>query len=536
MTTDTDLVQMKIPENIINLVDVETVNDYHVIPIQLMGSPDHPTGIILTGFNEAEVLKSLALIETKIGLPVYFKTVDRQVIEAAAAHYYGITLTGGSGLEFKTFSEVMEQDDTDDDQSFKDSNSPVVFKVNEIIKEAIRARASDIHIEPMDIGSEVWFRIDGDLIDYSDRFPISQKEKMSVVRIIKNRCADSGLDISKTQIEQKGQFFIQYDKKLIEFRVGIAPTIRGEMVTIRILDSSKIVLSLEELGYEPEDLFRYRRRLNLTSGLIVFAAPTGHGKTTSLYASLMERRAIKKEKICAVEDPPEYRVQGISQIPVRNNEKNEDLNFTYLKAIKATLRQDPNVLLIGETRSQEEAAAVLEASQTGHMMFTTVHARNSLLAIARLLNMGNINKRDLLAEIVCIVAQRLVKLNCPVCSEPYLPSDRAFLNLTAEESERIMKGSPKKSRGCPECAKAGRRAIAEFLFLDNQTRDFLTTNPGINDTLAFMKEKKGFKDMWEKGLEMVATGEITLESLMDVLDRNEDDEEELRNYRSANPS
>lgn len=520
-----DLVTLELSPTILELVKKEVIQEYHLMPIQL-----EKNVLVLATSKLVDNSKIIGVLENLIGRSILLVKVTKENLENAVSHYYGVTLFyKNMSFSIKSFEEIEKEQSSATELS-RETTAPIVQKINSIINDAIRMKASDIHIEPMDNSSTVYLRIHGDLQDFSSSYPISKSEKTAVVNVIKNMCKP-GLDITLKQVEQKGQFIIQEENRLIDCRVSVIPTIRQEKVVIRLLDPSKIVVSLEDLGYELADLIRYRKRLTRTSGLILFVAPTGHGKTTSLYASLMYCDP-KEKKINAVEDPPEYRVEGITQIAVRPNEKKE-LNFSYLAAIKALLRQDPDIILVGETRSHEEAEAVLEASKTGHLMFTTLHARDSTQAIPRLFDMG-IDRRSLLSEMICVVSQRLVRVNCPNCSVPYMPSDRALLYLTAKEIETVIeKGHPKRSKGCPECYKTGRRAIAEFLYFDNETRDFLSRDRDIRETLSFLKEKKGFRSMWEKGLEMVKEGDITLESLVKVLDRNEDDDEELRAYQQA---
>lgn len=527
-----NLISLEITSDILELIDKDIVKEYHILPLKVLRDIDNKNTIVLATSRMLDNAKVGTLLENMIGVPLLFLEFRPDDLEKAIHHYYGVTLQyHNTSFSVKSYDEIEK--DGNSDSLVKESTAPVVQKINQFIQEAIRLDASDIHIEPMDNGSDVQIRVHGDLVSFAKTFPIEKHEKNTVVNVIKNMCKP-GLDITIKQTEQKGQFIIQDGAKLFDCRVSVIPTIRQEKVVIRILDPDKLVMSLEDLGYDLADLIRYRKRLVRTSGLIIFVAPTGHGKTTALYASLMFCDP-KEKKINAVEDPPEYRVEGITQIAVRPNE-NEALNFTYIKAIEALLRQDPNILLIGETRGRKEAAAVLEASKTGHLLFTTLHARDSTQAMPRIFDMG-IERRTLLSEMICIVSQRLVRVNCS-CAVSYTPSDRALLYLTAKEIEEVIeKGNPKKSSGtCPHCSKAGRRAIAEFLFFDNETRDFFSVEHGIVETMDFLKNKKGFRSMWEKGLEMVKEGEITLESLVKVLDRNEDDDEEMRAYQQNGKS
>lgn len=524
-----DLVALDIPQEIINLVDRSIINDYQLFPVKILKRRyDLHSTLLLATARLEENSKNIPILEDLLGLPVHLAAIPRDTLDQAAYHYLNMTIRYiDAGFTIKGMDEVVEQEYAE--SSAEDSRSPVVNRVNEIIQEAIKLKASDIHIDPWDNLSKVWFRINGDLIDLSEKYPISRDQKASVINIVKNMCKP-GLDITLKHMEQKGQFFVDYEGKLYDCRVAVLPTIRQEKITIRVLDPDKIVLTLDQLGYEMADLIRYEKRITKTSGLIFFVAPTGQGKTTAMYATL-KACGYEENKVFAIEDPPEYRVEGITQIPIRENRENENLNWTYLKAIEATLRNDLDILLIGETRGAKEATAVLNASKTGHLVLSTLHARDSTMAIPRLFDMG-IDRRSLLAEMLCVVAQRLVKLNCPHCSVPYTPSDRAMMHLTSKEKERILKGNPKKSKGCSECKNVGRKAIAEFLFFDNDLRDYLSDNRGIVEMLDYLKNEKGFVSMWDKGIELVVEGEITLETLVKSLDRNEDDNEELRELKT----
>ncbi|CVK21671.1 GspE/PulE family protein [Sporomusa sphaeroides] len=526
-----DLTKIDIPQDIIDLVDKSIVNDFHVFPVMIyQRRHDLHSTLILATSKYTENLKCIPILENLLGLPIILKEVKRDVLEKAAYYYLDLQIKyAGTSLTVKGMAEI-EREDINASKALEDTGSPTVHKVNALIQEAIRTGASDIHIDPWDNTSKVEFRINGDIIDVSDRYYISKQEKGSVINIIKNMCKP-GLNITLKHMEQKGQFFIEdHDNKgkYYDCRVATIPSIRQEKITIRILDPAKIVLSLEDLGYELSDLIRYRKRYKRKSGLILYVAPTGGGKTTGMYATL-EACGIKENKIFAIEDPPEYRVEGIVQIPIREHE-DESKSWTYLKAIKATLRNDLNILLIGEIRSAKEAEAVLEGSKTGHLVLTTLHARDSIMAIPRLFTMG-IDRKIILSEMLCIVAQRLIKVNCPHCSEAYEPTEAALIHLTSKEKEKVFNGTPKRSKGCPRCSEYGRKALAEFLFFDNELRDYMAGERGIVEMMEYLKQEKGFVSMWEKGIDMVAEGEISLENLVKELDRNEDDNEELRAIR-----
>jgi type IV pilus assembly protein PilB len=385
--------------------------------------------------------------------------------------------------------------------------SPIIKLVYTVVLNALERRASDIHIETRDSDVVVKYRIDGALYRAAD--PIDISHHPTIVQRIK---VMSELDIAEHRIPQDGRFRIMIRGRKIDFRVSIMPSIHGENVVIRILDKEQIneafkELNLDVVGFAPQDLKKFRKFISEPYGMVLVTGPTGSGKTTTLYAALNEIKN-DEDKIITIEDPVEYQLQGITQIPV-----NEKQKLTFARGLRSILRHDPDKIMVGEIRDSETAQIAIQSALTGHLVFTTVHANNVIDVIGRFLNMG-VEPYNFVSSLNCVLAQRLVRILCTHCKERYQPADQDLsesgLNPDKYRSEVFY-----KSIGCEVCNSTGyrgRTAIHELLDVTDHIREIvLERRPGSEVRRAARAE--GLTSLRESAIAKVFTGVTTLHEI-----------------------
>src|SRR5690242_5391728 len=346
--------------------------------------------------------------------------------------------------------------------------SPIIRLVDTTIFTALQRRASDIHIETRDDSVAINFRIDGVL---TQAMPSIGREHHS--RIISRIKVMSGLDISDRRVPQDGRFRVKYNGRAIDFRVSIMPSIHGEDAVLRVLDKESMsekfrTLTLDVVGFDEEDLRKFRRYIKEPYGMVLVTGPTGSGKTTTLYAAVNEIKT-DEDKIITIEDPVEYQLRGITQIPV-----NEKKGLTFARGLRSILRHDPDKIMVGEIRDAETAQIAIQSALTGHLVFSTVHANNAFDVISRFVNMG-IEPYNFVSSLNCILAQRLVRAICPACKAP-VPPDRAECEESGLNYEQVKERMFFHGKGCAECnglGYRGRRAITEFLGLTDRIKEMI---------------------------------------------------------------
>src|SRR3989440_9632850 len=388
------------------------------------------------------------------------------------------------------------------------SQRPIVRLVDLIISEAILARSSDIHIEPEEGGVAVRYRIDGVL---RQQMKIPRQAGLPLISRIKIM---SSLDIADRLRPQDGRARVAVNGQPIDLRVSTLPASLGEKVVIRILDSRATVKSLDSLGLNPEEVESIRRLLENHEGILLVTGPTGSGKTTTLYSCINQ---IKSEgvNIVTVEDPVEYRMQGIVQVQVQ-----EKAGLTFASALRSILRQDPNVVLVGEIRDRETAQIAVQASLTGHLVLSTLHTNDAANAVTRLVDIG-VEAYKIAAALRGVLAQRLMRKLCPTCKEVWMEAPPGRL------LKWVPKGTPLyRAAGCPDCAMTGYRgrfSIVEVLTVTAEVERRIAAGETA-DHIAGAARRGGMKGMWESGLEHVLRGESTLDELTRVVDVPQEDE------------
>ncbi len=384
--------------------------------------------------------------------------------------------------------------------------SPIIKLVDTIIYNAMESRASDIHIETRDREVQVKFRIDGAL--YSKVDPIDISFHQTLISRIK---VMSELDIAERRVPQDGRFRVRYKGRTVDFRVSIMPTIHGEDAVIRILDKEQINeefknLNLDVVGFAEDDLRRFRHYIAEPYGMVLVTGPTGSGKTTTLYAALNEI-SNEEDKIITIEDPVEYQLHGIVQIPV-----NEKKGLTFARGLRSILRHDPDKIMVGEIRDEETAQIAIQSALTGHLVFTTVHANNVIDVIGRFLNMG-VEPYNFVSSLNCVLAQRLVRLLCPTCKRIYTPTDEE-LSASGMVRDQVEKPGMNfyTNVGCDACNHTGyrgRTAIHELLDMTDNIREMIIDRrPGSEIRRA--AEREGLSSLRNSAIKKVFTGATTL--------------------------
>ena len=417
----------------------------------------------------------------------------------------------------KAFQKAIEDSykKTDDAQIVEDTSSielsldkliakteeaPVVKLVDLIIRQAIEENASDIHIEPQRDKLSLRYRVDGVLYEVP---PPSRSLQLALISRIKIL---SKMNIAEKRLPQDGGFMVKIKERLIDLRVSTIPTIYGEKVVIRILDKSRVPLALEKLGFLPQELELIKKGISFSYGLVFLTGPTGSGKSTTLYAALNELND-NSRNIITIEDPVEYRLDGINQVQVK-----PEIGLTFGNVLRSFLRQDPDIILVGEVRDLETAEMCVRAALTGHLVLSTLHTNNASGSIVRLVDMG-IPNYLVASSLRLIVAQRLVRKLCPSCKEPYeaksiqLPSD-VVLNTSLIY----------KAKGCKQCnfvGFKGRTVIAEVILVDEEVRDAVYRNFNPNQILEVAK-RKGTLTLLESGLRRVEEGLTSLEEVLSI--------------------
>jgi len=499
-----DLKTAKIDHDLFRTVPVDLMFRYHFVPLQAQNGTleialSDPRQIVL--IDELSVLLAKKL---KIKVATYSQISDllkkteqsQRVLEE---------VTEGFTLDVVGDEESADENLSIDRLTSDESNiAPVIKLVDTTIFNALERRASDIHIETRDQELAIKYRIDG-VLQYAMN-PIAKEWYSAVISRIK---VMSELDIAERRVPQDGRFRVRYKGRLIDFRVSIMPTIHGEDAVLRVLDKESMSekfsrLTLDVVGFADHDVVKFRRFIKEPYGMVLVTGPTGSGKTTTLYAALSEIKN-DEDKIITIEDPVEYQIKGITQIPV-----NEKKGLTFARGLRSILRHDPDKILVGEIRDQETAQIAINAALTGHLVFTTVHANNVLDVLGRFLNMG-VEPYNFVSSLNCILAQRLVRVICPHCRQ-LVKYDDEFLQESGLEPDGWRSFPFYEGRGCMECSGTGfrgRTAIHELLDLSEQIREMILERRSASE-IKRVARQDGMTFLRESALLRVREGITTL--------------------------
>lgn len=403
----------------------------------------------------------------------------------------------GSGLSDMEFTEPQDLIEAEDE-------APIIKFINTLLFQAVREHASDIHIECFEKEVLVRFRKDGILHDVTKVPKTVQSSVISRVKIM------SELDIAERRKPQDGSIRLKIGGRDIDVRVSTVPTSWGESVVMRLLYRSSVLMSFEQLGLEGKKLETVESLIKRPHGIILVTGPTGSGKTTSLYAAL-QRINLPDKKIITIEDPVEYQIQGINQIQV-----NTKVDLTFANGLRSILRQDPDVILVGEIRDRETADISMNASLTGHLVFSTLHTNDSVSAVTRLADMG-VESFLIASTLSAVIAQRLVRILCTQCREQYVPIDEEIGRIGLAR-EACPEGRIYRATGCPECMEtgfSGRIAIFEILIIDDELKNTILTHPD-SSTLKEKALRNGLITLRMDGADKVAKGITSIDEVLRV--------------------
>ncbi len=499
-----DLSDFRMDEELLNALPNDAIYRFRFVPLEMT-----PDALVIAVSDPTDVVK-LDELEMLLGRPLK--------IRIAAESAIALVIKTGEGTR-RVLREVSEDfmlqlvKETDRGEevlsveAISEDTSPIIKLVNSTILDALNRRASDIHIETGHDGVEIKYRIDGVL--YRANEPIDLHFQSPIISRLK---VMSELDISERRIPQDGRFKIRFGEKSIDFRVSIMPSALGEDAVIRILDKESIAndlkgLSLENLGISDREIKRLRRKIREPYGMVLVTGPTGSGKTTTLYAALTEIHT-GEDKIITIEDPVEYMLRGILQIPV-----NEKKGLTFAKGLRSILRHDPDKIMVGEIRDPETAQIAVQSALTGHLVFTTVHANNVFDVLGRFIHMG-IDPYNFVSCLNCVMAQRLVRKVCRKCRRPVTYSDDALLDAGIDP-EVVRGATLYEARGCEECngtGYRGRSAIVELLELNDEIRDLIISKVPASQ-LKLAAREAGVIFLRDSAMEKLIAGDTTIKEI-----------------------
>ena len=436
---------------------------------------------------------------------------ESEILAAIDKHYGGGSSTmeqiiGDMGEDEMQLIAGSEDEDIDQLRDMA-SEAPIIKLVNLVITRAIEDEASDIHIEPFEDKVLVRLRIDGVLHDIESPPKRIQAAITSRVKIMAN------LNIAERRLPQDGRVRLRVAGKKVDLRVSTVPTLYGESVVMRILDRSSIMLNLEELGFPKDKLHLFEGMIQKTHGIILVTGPTGSGKTTTLYAALDKINSPDK-KIITVEDPVEYQLSGVNQIQVAPK-----IGLTFASGLRSIVRQDPDVMMIGEIRDFETAEIAVQSALTGHMVFSTLHTNDAPGAITRLLDMG-VEGYLVASCLEGVLAQRLIRTICKQCKQPVIPDKKAMDKMNMTEQDRFL---VYRGKGCEECKNTGyrgRTGLYEFLVINEEIRSLIIEKTGSN-VIRQKAIKGGLKTLRDDGWEKVKKGITTIEEVLRVTEEDE---------------
>ncbi len=441
-------------------------------------------------------------IEIESGKKAEILLASKAQIKYAIEKYMGRRSAEKAVEDFNRENLANEDFDAiDEETDINVSNSPVVRLINSLIRQALKMGASDIHIEPLENRIRVRVRIDGDLQEILTPSKHTQSALVTRVKII------AGMNIAEKRLPQDGRIEIKIDDSAVDLRISVLPTVHGEKIVMRLLDRGNFLKTKKELGFTPENMDIFDTILEAPNGVILVTGPTGSGKTTTLYAALNELNKLNKN-IITVEDPVEYKIEGINQVQVNNK-----AGLLFSTGLRSILRQDPDIIMVGEIRDEETAEIAVRAAITGHLVISTLHTNDAPSTIMRLQDMG-IKPFLIAASVRGIVAQRLVKRVCTNCKEEYKASDIEKSLLGVDGDITLKRGT-----GCPKCFNSGysgRIAIHEILKVDKVVREAIQDGKSI-DEISKAAEKGGMKTLKENCRELVLSGITTIEEYSQVV-------------------
>jgi type IV pilus assembly protein PilB len=497
-----DMSELEIPKAVVELVPESVARENVVLPLSLEGNT---LKIITADPTNYDTIQKLQFILNKDIVPVL--AVQEQIQEAINRNY-GQTETESVDSMLVEFTDTaIEFTQTESISSLAaadDSDAPVVRLCNLIIQEAINLRASDIHIEPFADRVRVRYRIDGILVE-RDAAP-----RRLLAPLLSRLKIMGSIDISEKRRPQDGRIKMTVQGKHFDLRVSLLPSVHGQSAVMRILDRGNIQVNIRDLGFSEDDYIKYQQIIKRPNGIFLVTGPTGSGKTTTLYAALNELNRPDR-KIITAEDPVEYYLPGVNQVEVKHG-----IGLDFARIIRAMLRQAPNIILVGEIRDKETAEIAVQASLTGHLVFSTLHTNDSPSAITRLADIG-VAPFLIASSVIAIMAQRLVRVNCMKCKEPYTPTG-AELRAAGLSPDVVAKATFMKGRGCNHCRQTGYRGrigIFELMKMTSIIRELTFAQAPTQEIRR--KARSGpnpMKTLLDDGVLKALKGTTTLEEVL----------------------
>ncbi|MEA1980571.1 MAG: ATPase, T2SS/T4P/T4SS family [candidate division Zixibacteria bacterium] len=478
---------------VVQKVPVNIARRYNLIPIFAIGNT--------LSIAMADPLNIIAIDELKYvtKLNIQRSIAPSSEIKQAIDKYYSVADSLNQYIDTKKKDSAYEE--ISKKKAEDNSDSPIIKLVNVLISKAVNDHASDIHIEPEENQIRIRYRISGVMHEEAAPPKSMQSELISRIKVASN------LDVSEKRLPQDGRFMYNFDGLTVDLRVSTLPTIHGEKIVIRILDRRNLKLNFKQLGFDNKLIERWKNIINKPEGLILISGPTSSGKTSTLYTSLQDINSIDKN-IVTIEDPVEYSLPLIIQTQI-----NEKAGLTFPKILRSLLRQNPDIMMIGEIRDSETAQLAIRASFTGHLVFSTIHTNDAPSTLSRLMNMG-IEPYLIASTVKGVLAQRLIRLNCPDCLEEYRPSEPVLAKAGLYDLSEAF--TFKKGQGCAKCKNtgfAGMTGIYEYLEINSEISELITNNASVSK-IKEAARKNGFLTLFEIGLGKIQEGKISLEELL----------------------
>lgn len=483
-----------------------TVQSYQVVPVKF----DPASKSLVIAMKTPDNYRAVDDLRNLLGLKVSAVVAPEAEIDAWIKDHFsvsteaGLTAVYAEAASSEQLAAMEGRGDSIDLASLEDAagNNKVIQLLNLVLMQAIRDRASDIHFEPFEDEFKMRYRIDGILYEM---VPPPRHLALPIVSRIK---VLAKLDIAERRLPQDGRIELTLNQQPIDLRVAVLPTMFGESVVMRVLDRSNVQLSLDRIGLREEDLTVMRQLINKPNGIVVVTGPTGSGKTTTLYAALAELNQVDT-KLLTAEDPVEYDIDGMCQCQV-----NVEQELTFARLLRSFLRQDPDIILVGEIRDLETAQIAIQASLTGHLVFTTVHTNDAPSTILRLVDLG-VESFLLTATIEGIVAQRLVRRICTHCKEQFTPTEDQLMELDLKPAD-VGGRTFYRGRGCDKCNRSGyrgRMAVFEIMALDDDLRELISQGASTS-VLRAEARRRGMRPLRDCGLLAIYEGQTTIDEVV----------------------
>ncbi|MCF7791514.1 MAG: type II secretion system ATPase GspE [Victivallales bacterium] len=502
-----DLDRVKITQEVLDSIPASVIKEYNVLPVKR----DEVGDTITVAMNDPTDLNKLDSLRYVLKCDVDAVVAQSDKLMALIEHHYG-----SIDENVDTFLRDMDDDNPDNIEnalmneldeggmSVEEDDAPIIKLVSVLIMEAFKKRASDIHLEPLLKKFRIRYRIDGVLNEVDGPPKYLQSNVVSRIKIM------AGMDIAEKRVPQDGRIQLNVGNKSIDLRVSTIPTSHGESVVMRILDKSSILIDISTLGFMDDDIAAIKKLITMPDGIFLVTGPTGSGKTTTLYSFLNTVNQASK-KIITVEDPVEYHLEGINQVQVKR-----EVKMDFARALRAMMRQSPNIVMVGEIRDAETAEIAINAALTGHLVFSTLHTNDAPGAISRLIDIG-VKPFLVASSVQAILAQRLVRKVCTNCAVPYEVTDQEleFLGL---RREFFANGKLLKGRGCAECNNSGykgRLGIFELFLIDENMQDMIFKGVSSYE----IKEnaiRGGMRTLRQDGLRKVLAGMTTIQEIIRV--------------------